>query len=106
MAIIFALIVIAFKIIFVSESFLVVLRTVMSIFWLILLPGFSITFCWREKLEFYERLIIGIAISTSLIGLLSYHLGLIGLHIKFHTLFLPLVLIITGIIMAFKKGNS
>ena len=89
--IMFVIILIATKIIFKSENFFIVLRTVVAIFWLIFIPGYAITFHWREKLKLYERFIIGIAISTALIGLLSYYLGLIGLHIKFHIIVLPLV---------------
>jgi uncharacterized membrane protein len=99
----FVLVLIAFKILFASESFSVVLRTVAAVFWLIFLPGYAITFYWIEKLKFYERFIIGIAISTAIIGLLSYYIGLMGLNIKYHAVLLPLVLIIIGIAAAIRK---
>ena len=102
-AIMFVLILTAFKIIFVSESFFVVSRTVLAIFWLIFLPGYALTFYWIEKLKLYERLIIGIAISTAIMGLLSYYLGLLGLHIKFHSLLLPIILIFVGIMINLKE---
>ena len=101
--IIFVIILIAFKIIFRSENLFVVSRTIVAVFWLIIIPGYAITFYWKEKLRFYERFIVGIAISTSLIGLLSYYTGLIGLHVKFQTIVLPLVLIIAGFAVNLRK---
>ena len=97
---------IAFKVIFLPESFLVVFRTVLAIFWLLVLPGFFIMFYWREELKFFERLIIGIAVGTSIIGLASYYIGLMGLNIKHHTILLPSIMIAAGLITAFNKKPS
>ncbi len=103
-AIMFVLVFIAFKISFASESFFVVLQTVVAVFWLIFLPGYALTFHWMGKLKFYERFIIGIAVSTAIIGLLSYYFGLIGLNIKYHIVLLPLILIIIGITGGIRKS--
>ena len=99
-SVIFVLTLIAFKIIFLSEDFFVVLRTVTAIFWILVLPGFVIMSYWQEELKFYERLVIGIGVGTALIGLLSYYAGLAGLHVKYHAILLPLVIILAGFIMA------
>ena len=97
---IFVLTFLAFKAIFLSEDFFIVLRTVAAIFWVLVLPGFAIMLYWREELKFYERLIIGIGVGTALIGLLSYYTGLMSLHVKYHAILLPLAIILAGFIMA------
>ena len=104
--IIFAASAIAFKAIFFPESFFAVLRTVLAVFWLFVLPGFSIMLYWHEELKFFERLVIGIAVGTSIIGLASYYLGLMGLHIKYHAILLPSAMIAIGLIMAFNKKSQ
>lgn len=99
----FIVVFIAFKIIFLQESFFVVLRTVFAIFWLFVLPGYFVMFYWKEELKLFERLIIGIAVGTAVIGLSSYYIGLLGLHIKYHTVVLPIVLITLGLIINWKR---
>lgn len=99
----FVVLLVAFKIIFLSESFFVVFRTLVAIFWLIFIPGFMIMFYWNDKLKFYERFIIGIGVGTAVIGLLSYYLGIIGFSIKFHVILLPLILILFGFFISFRK---
>ncbi|MBI2653409.1 hypothetical protein HYX02_01220 [Candidatus Woesearchaeota archaeon] len=100
---IFVVTFIAFKIIFLTENFFVVLRTVLAIFWLLVLPGYFIMFYWKEQLKFFERLIIGVAVGTAIIGLTSYYIGLLGLHIKYHTVLLPIGLILVGILSNRKR---
>lgn len=94
---------ISFKLIFFKESFFAVLRAVAAVFWLLVLPGFFIMLYWHDELKLFERLIIGIAAGTSIIGLASYYFGLMGLHIKYHTILLPSAMIAIGIIMALNK---
>ena len=101
--ILFLLVLVIFKIAFFKENLLVVLRNVVSIFWLFVFPGYFIMLYWKEKLEFVERLIIGIILSAAVIGISSYYLGLIGLNIKYHSVVLPIILIFIGIIINFKK---
>jgi hypothetical protein len=96
----------AFKIIFFRESFFVVLRAVFAVFWLLILPGFFIMLYWHEELKFFERLIIGIAAGTSIIGLASYYFGLMGLNIRYHTILLPSIMIAAGLVMTLNKKYS
>ena len=103
MGIIFILFILIFKIIFFKENLTVIFRTIISIFWMFVLPGYFILFYWNEKLGFTERLIIGIALSAAIIGIFSYYLGLIGLNIKFHTIILPLILILIGVFINFRE---
>ena len=92
--ILFILFVLIFKIIFFKENLTVIFRTVISIFWIFALPGYFILFYWHRKLRFTERLIVGTALSIATIGIFSYYLGIIGLDIRYHTIILPLVIIL------------
>ncbi len=101
--IVFFIAIAIFKIAFFKESFIVVLRMVLSLFWIFVLPGYFMMLYWRENLEFMERLVIGIVISAALAGILSYYLGLIGLNIKYHAVLLPPILILAGILASLRK---
>lgn len=92
-----------FKIAFYREDLSPLFRVVFSLFWLFLLPGYFAMLYWHEKLDFIERLVIGIALSAGLTGALSYYLGLLGLHIKYHPFILAVVIIIVGLFAAMKK---
>ena len=101
--IIFIIANVIFKIAFYKESLLILARNVISIFWLFVLPGYFITFYWRERLEFTERFVIGIVIAAGLIGIFSYYLGLAGFNIKYHVIVLPLAIIAAGLLMNMRK---
>ena len=103
---IFVLSLIIFKIAFYKENLVVLFRSVLSIFWIFVLPGYFILLYWKEKLSFIERFIIGIVLSAAIIGVFSYYLGLIGLNIKYHVIVLPLILILLGILINFSKNNK
>jgi len=89
----FILSLIIFKIAFFKENIIVLLRNILSLFWLFVLPGYFMMLYWKEKLGFTERFIIGIALAAAVIGIVSYYLGLVGWDIKFHAVILPLILI-------------
>ena len=101
--ILFLLVLIIFKIAFFKEDAVVLLRNVLSLFWLFALPGCLIMLYWEEQLGFVERFIIGVAMSAAIIGIFSYYLGLIGLDIKYHSVALPLILILIGAIINLRK---
>jgi hypothetical protein len=50
-----------------------------------------------------ERLIIGTATSTAIIGISSYYLGLIGLHVKYHGIIIPAALISIGVLSLLRR---
>ncbi len=99
----FLLAFIIFKIAFYKENIIILLRSVASIFWLFVLPGYFIMLYWNEKLDFIERIIIGIGFAAAIIGISSYYLGLAGLNIKFHAIILPPIIILAGIIINWRK---
>ena len=98
--------IIALKILFYKEGFAVITRLTLSFFWVFILPGFSIMLYWEDKLSLTERLVISVGLSTAIIGISSYYLGLLGINIKYHAIILPLLLIVTGILIAFKTKFS
>lgn len=99
----FLLTLIIFKIAFFKEGLFVLFRNVLSLFWLFALPGYFIMLYWREKLEFMERFIIGIGVAAGIIGIFSYYFGLLGFNIKYHTIILPLVVILLSFVVMLKK---
>ena len=103
--ILFLIALVVFKAAFYNESILVVLRMVISLFWLFILPGYFATLYWHKKLDFTERIIAGTLLSAAMMGIFSYYLGLLGLNIKFHTILLPLVLILFGF-FAFSRSSN
>lgn len=95
-----------FKIAFYKETFIVLFRNVLSLFWLFALPGYFMMLYWKEKIGFVERLIIGTALSAAVTGISSYYLGLMGLNIKYHAIVLPIALILIGATAGIKGWNS
>lgn len=102
----FLTLLIVFKIAFYNENLIVILRNVLSLFWLFVLPGYFIMLYWAEKLDFVERLVIGTAVAAGIAGILSYYLGLFGLNIKYHAILLPPAIIAAGFIIATRKKNK
>ena len=95
--------IIIFKIGFYNENVLNIIKIVSSLFWLFLLPGYFLMLYFEDNLDFIERLIIGIALGFGIMGILSYYIGLLGLNIKYHTIFLPIILILISLIINLKK---
>ena len=100
--ILFLLAVIIFKIAFFKEDIVIIFRNVLSLFWLFAIPGYIIMLYWRENLDFIERFVIGISLSAAIIGIFSYYFGIIGLNIRYHSVVLPLILIIIGLVINLK----
>lgn len=103
---IFLLILAAFKIAFYNDSFVVVSRSALAIFFMFVLPGYFGMLFWHEKLDFTQRIIVGTALAAGLIGTISYYLGLAGLNIKYHTILLPALIVILGYLLALTKKQE
>ncbi len=104
--ILFVIALIVLKIVFFKEQFVMILTLAFVFFWVLILPGFSLAYYWHEKIDFLERLVIGFAISAGLVGILSYYLGLVGVHVKYHGVILPVVLLALAAFYALKKNKS
>lgn len=93
LALVLVALLVIFKIVFYNEGVGVLVRTVVSLYWLIVLPGFYLIFFWHNKLSFFERLIISLPIGAALLGISSYYLGIIGLPISLHHIVIPIVVL-------------
>ena len=103
LGILFIALFIAIEVAYYKESIAVVLRYSASLFWLFVLPGYSIMLYWRERLEFLERVVAGIGLSAAVVGISSYYIGLAGLNILYHGILLPLVIILAGVGINLRK---
>ena len=92
-----------FIIAFFRNNLLNTLRVVFSIFWILIIPGYFITFYWKGKIGFLERVIIGTAMAGIVLGVVSYYFGLFGLNIKYHLFLIPTLLIVSGIFLSLLK---
>ena len=101
--VLFIIALVIFKIIYFKENAVVILKIAASLFWLFAIPGYFAMLYWKDKLEFAERFVVGIALSAAVIGILSYYIGLIGLNMKYHSFILPPMVIIIGLVAAMKK---
>lgn len=102
----FILALILFKIVFFKENLAVLFRFVLSLFWMFVLPGYFIMLYWKDKLDFIERLVIGVALSVAITGALSYYIGLMGMDIKYHFALIPPLSIIAGLYFSSRKKDQ
>ena len=102
LGLIFAGSLVLMQVLFYKEGFFVNLRVTVGLFWLFVLPGIAVMHYWHEKMGFLSRLLIGIAVSVSVLGIGSYYLGLLGVNIKYHSFIFPPVMMLTGIYMRFR----
>ncbi len=86
---------------FQKSSIIEILRTTASLYWMFVLPGYTLSLC--SKQGFVDRLIIGVSVQAAVFGLASYYAGLAGWHIATHGIVLPLISIIVGLILWWKK---
>lgn len=91
------------KIIFHKESFLIVVKLALSLFWLFILPGFMIMYFFVEQLNFIERIVAGITLGMAFLGVVGYNLGVLGLLIKYQVWILPVIAIGLGIFALIKN---
>ena len=99
----FLVVLIIFKIVFFKQDILSLLKLVSSLYWMFVIPGMFLLFYWEDKIGFLERFIVGILVASSVNGILSYYLGILGLHLKYHGIFLPILIILIGIFVISKK---
>lgn len=92
-----------FKIVFYQENILVLLRTVLGIFWLFVIPGLAIMYYWADKFDFLERLIFGTVLGIAIVGLSSYYLTLFKLNLHWQYLIIPIVMLTVSGIMVWRK---
>ena len=90
-----------FFFVFFRENPIATIRTFSSLFWIFVLPGITITYLW--KMNFLERIVVSIAISSAIMGIFSYYLGLVGLHVGLSSILLPPLFMIIGFLFVNKE---
>jgi hypothetical protein len=93
------------KLVLFKESLFALTKFSLAIFWLFLIPGFFFMYIWDDKLNFIERIIISVPLSSALIGIASYNLALFGMHIKYHG-FLPVVFLLLAFTILYNQRTK
>ncbi|MBI2134295.1 hypothetical protein HYU11_06485 [Candidatus Woesearchaeota archaeon] len=93
----------ALKIIFIREPIPGIIRITASLFWLFIIPGYSLMLYWAEKLDFAERLIAGTALALAITGVIGYNLSVLGLHMKYHPIILPITMLAAAGLIIVRK---
>ncbi len=96
-ALLFIILLIIFRIVFYKDAMSTVLSFVASTYWLFILPGSVLMLYWSRRFGFAERAAVGTAVALSIIGTVSYYIAIAGLHVKYHYILFPPVLIAIGI---------
>lgn len=98
----FILLFLLLKIVFYREGAFLLFKLLASLFYLILIPGFLITYYWRRSLNFLTRAILGCVIGTALFGLMSYYASVLGIKILYQWT-IPLIIIVFGVLINWKN---
>lgn len=92
-----------FQVAFYRESVAVVQRFLGGLYWLFVLPGATLLLAWGKRWGFVERAVAGSVLALAIVGTVSYYLGLLGLHVKYHGFLLTPVLIAIGIVACWRR---
>ena len=103
LGVLLAAIMIVLKIAFYRESAGIIAVKSLSIFWLFVLPGYSILLIWKDRLDFTSRAIMGVPVSAFMIGILGYYISLMGIDARYHPMVLPPLMMAIPVIYLFCK---
>jgi hypothetical protein len=105
--IILAAMIVLLKAGFYKEGMLDLIRISMVLFLQFVAPGYLLTLRFSNKLDFLERTVPGTLFSMLATGLVSYYFGIMGLNVRFHTILIPVLLGLLGILLLrFKKPEA
>ena len=82
------------KAVFYRQDFVSTTQTTIALFWMFVLPGYALTHYWRQRMDFGERVVIGIAMAAGITAVASYYLGLTGFPMKLHGIVLPIAMLL------------
>ncbi len=91
------------KILFPLSSITEIAKLVGGVLWLFVLPGWCIMLPWRNEIELKERIVVGMLASAGLFAIASYYFGILGVHVRIHTVFFPVLVIIIAAILFYSK---
>ncbi|MBI2549611.1 hypothetical protein HYV83_00330 [Candidatus Woesearchaeota archaeon] len=96
----------ALKIAYNKESIIEVAKVTAALFWLFVIPGYSLMLHWKDSLGFLERAVAGSIAAMAITGLASYYLGLIGLKLQNQTIILPATIIAISAAIYFRSRGK
>jgi hypothetical protein len=100
-----AFLLIGLKIVLFSEAFLSLVRITAALMWMYVIPGYVLLFSAKD-MPLPARMGIGTCAAIALYGIMSYYLGIVGAHVRFHWTILPFLMIGFGyLLFAAKKEN-
>lgn len=82
---------------FYRESLQFLVPFVAKLFLIFVVPGYVLFLFARETIPFSRRLVLGIGINLGLLLALSYTLGMVGIHLRYHHLIIPPLITILGV---------
>lgn len=101
----FVVAVIILRILFFDEEWIRLLKTALLVYYVFVLPGIGITYLFKG-LSFIERLAASVAINAAVVGIVSYYLGLAGVHIKYSAIILPPLLMLVSAAMLIRRSEN
>jgi len=95
------------QIFYYKENTYNIIKILFGHLFLFILPGFIIMLYFRDKINFVYRLFIGIGLGFSLNILIVYYINIIiKINIGKFYIFVPIIIIILGFILIWKKEVS
>lgn len=93
-----------FQIFYIKEGIFNVIKIIIAQAYLFIIPGFAVMLCFRHKISFIYRLLIGIGLGYSLNILIVYYVNIIiKVNIgKFYWI-IPLLIISLGLILCYNS---
>lgn len=104
--ILFFLFLLILKIVLYKENTMILLLVVLKFFYAVILPGLFISSCLYRKLSFTARFVLGSVFTIASISIISYYLGLIGLHVKYHPYILPPSIMLSGVLLFLRNKQT
>jgi len=96
-----------FKIFYFNESLIIVAKIIIAQTYLFIWPGFVIMLCFKDKISFIYRLLIGIGLGYSLNILITYYVNIIiKVNIGRFYWVIPLIMVIAGIALFLIKNKN
>jgi uncharacterized membrane protein len=90
------------------QTFLHVIETVFGAIYILFLPGFAVSFLFfvRGAIDIIERVALSFALSVAVVPLLAFYLNLVGVKIRFWSVFAEVAFVIIASAVAAKlMGN-
>tara|TARA_Y100000310_G_C20199126_1_gene586045 strand:+ start:201 stop:575 length:375 start_codon:yes stop_codon:yes gene_type:complete len=102
--IIFIMMFVFFKIYYFNENFFLILKLILSHFYLFLLPGYCLMFYYLKELKFYERFIIGMGLGYGIQPLIVYLIVYIfKVNMLNFNVFVSFFMLFSGLLIGYYK---